>query len=159
MGYSNTQLGSGNASLFDNNTLNILGDQGFNSYIGGLGNVDLNNKTPDEVKALAADYTKFGNTINGYNTGVTTDGILNTIGGYFNTDGQTLKDIGGGLGGLIGFSNTLFDMKHKNQAAKIASDNYNFQKGIMLDKINTAKADKAKFLADQAAATKSYYGK
>ena len=89
----------------------------------------------------------------------TTDGVLNKIGGYFGTNGDTLKSIGSGLGDLAGFGNTLFGMYNKNQATKLAKDNYNFQKNLAIKQMHQADADRARFLSNQKAATKSYYGK
>jgi len=158
-GYSNQQLGSGTDSLYTPDINNILKDTGFTDYASEQ-NIDLNAMTPDTLKSLASHY-KFNPDIshNGLGKVWGYKGALDSLGGLVGTDGKTLQDIGGGLGGLIGFGNTVFDMYNKNQATKLARENYNFQKGIMIDKINTAKADKAKFLADQSAATKSYYGK
>ena len=153
-----TQLGSGNNGLFDSDVMNILKDQGFTAYTGNNG-LDLNTMTPETLKAAANDYTKFGNKINGFSNNWSFDGVLDGLGSYIGTDGQTLKDIGSGLGGAIGLGNTLFGMYNKNQATKLAKDNYNFQKNLAIKQMHQADADRARFLNNQKAATKSYYGK
>ena len=89
----------------------------------------------------------------------TVNSALDKIGGYFGTNGDTLKSIGSGLGDLAGFGNTLFGMYNANKATKMAEDAYNTQKQLTLDKWNTAKADRAEYKKNRQAAINKYYGK
>ena len=158
-GYSNQQLGSGIDSLYTPDINNILKDTGFTDYASEQ-NIDLNAMTPDTLKSLASHY-KFNPDIshNGLGKVWGYSGILDSIGGLVGTDGQTLKDIGGGLGNLAGLGSTIFGMYNKNQGLKLAKDDYNFQKGLTLKKIAQADADRNRFLSNQKAATAQYYGK
>ena len=153
-----TQLGSGNSDLFDSDVINILKDPGFATYAGNKG-LDFNSMTPGALKAAANDYIKLGNKINGFGNKWSFDGVLNGLGGYIGTDGQTLKDIGSGLGDVAGFGNTLFGMYNTNKATKMAEDAYNTQKQLTLDKWNTAKANRAEYDKNRQAAINKYYGK
>lgn len=124
----------------------------FDSYLKDNGVTDFmyQQMTPDAQKAISSGF----NDLNSWSLDNVTDGLGKLSG----IDMESLKGLGSLVNGVMKPVSTVMGMLNQNEMTGMAKDNYKFQKKMQTAQWDEAMKDKAEFKANQAAATKKYYG-